>query len=386
MRIVRNADIYIVNDTEMTSVRNSLRDGTIKNAENVLILNENGTVYDVQGISNTATAGVKKLSNGAVVGGDTGGNTRGAFSFEFQASRAANTQVAGWRSAVIGGSNNQSSGASGVLGGKGNVASGYYSAVVGGTSNTASTYYAAVIGGKSNTASGQYTVVIGGKSNTLSGKYSVVVGGVSNNNSAMMSVALGGSSNTLSGRYSIIAGGQNNTVNSSAQHSVILGGVQNTMSAYYSVVMGKQAATDIWHSFSIASGRFSTSGDAQVSLVVQKNTVNQNGQLLYNGNYTLPVGTNKMYSVTITIVGKDNADNTKGIFAKRHALIYNNNGTTALVGSVQTIGTDIVSASLSTTSISITANNTTDSLDVQMTAPTGVTMRCVAYLEVVMVM
>ena len=49
----------------------------------------------------------------------------------------------------------------------------------------------------------------------------------------------------------------------------------------------------------------------------------------------------------------------------RQALISNNSGTVALDGTVQTIGTDIDSASIVDT-ISITANNTNDCLSVEV--------------------
>lgn len=93
----------------------------------------------------------------------TGGDKRGIYSTDFQATRTATTQVA--------------SGAySGILAGKSNRSSGEYSTVVGGLTNTSSGFYSFIGGGSSNTSYGGYSCTPGGRGNVADGDYSSVLG------------------------------------------------------------------------------------------------------------------------------------------------------------------------------------------------------------------
>ena len=73
---------------------------------------------------------------------------------------------------------------------------------------------------------------------------------------------------------------------------------------------------------------------------------------------------NSAVGLTITITAKEQGSDNCAMLI-RQALISNNSGTVALDGTVQTIGTDIDSASIVDT-ISITANNTNDCLSVEV--------------------
>jgi hypothetical protein len=57
----------------------------------------------------------------------------------------------------------------------------------------------------------------------------------------------------------------------------------------------------------------------------------------------------------------------------RQFVIRSSGGTTQLEGSIEDIGTDIATASLSTTAVAITANNTLDTLEIEITPPAGMT-------------
>jgi hypothetical protein len=70
--------------------------------------------------------------------------------------------------------------------------------------------------------------------------------------------------------------------------------------------------------------------------------------------------------LTITVVAKVQNTADCAILTRR-ALIYNNSGTTSLDGTVQTIGTDIISSGLTGIAVTITANNTNDCLKVEVT-------------------
>ena len=73
---------------------------------------------------------------------------------------------------------------------------------------------------------------------------------------------------------------------------------------------------------------------------------------------------NSAVGLTITITAKEQGSDNCAMLI-RQALISNNSGTVALDGTVQTIGTDIDSASI-VDAISITANNTNDCLSVEV--------------------
>ncbi len=77
-----------------------------------------------------------------------GGNPRGLYAIDWQASRSSNTQVA----------------------------SGDGSVIAGGANNTASGVYSVVSGGEGNTTSGDYSIVVGGSGNTANGAYNLVFG------------------------------------------------------------------------------------------------------------------------------------------------------------------------------------------------------------------
>lgn len=109
----------------------------------------------------------------------TGGDKRGLNAVDLQTMRSAADKVAsGSTSTVSGGDSNKASGAvSTVSGGSGNEATGNYSFVGGGQNNDATGNTATAAGGVNNTASGQYSAVGGGATNTADGVLSFCPGG-----------------------------------------------------------------------------------------------------------------------------------------------------------------------------------------------------------------
>jgi hypothetical protein len=76
-----------------------------------------------------------------------------------------------------------------------------------------------------------------------------------------------------------------------------------------------------------------------------------------------------------------NADGSVACFYKRMAMVKNNADTVALIGSVQTIGTDIeTEAGLDVT---IAADDATNALGITVTGKAGTDMRWVAVVEAV---
>jgi len=201
--------------------------------------------YPVSGTNVNAVfspLGTGSLQAHVADGTSTGGNQRGSNSIDWQTSRSSASMVASGAKSVIGGGAN-------------NIASGIYSSVSGGVSNTASGVDATVCGGYQNTASASYSTVSGGYHNTASVSGSTVAGGYTN---------------TANGAYATISGGKLNSA--SGIRSTVCGGSDNTADGQYSTILGgtRAVARGAYGGMSYASGRFSTNGDAQWRMFVQR--------------------------------------------------------------------------------------------------------------------
>lgn len=88
--------------------------------------------------------------------------------------------------------------------------------------------------------------------------------------------------------------------------------------------------------------------------------------LLLNGEadsrFVIPEG--KMYACTVTILGSED-DAAGGVHYVRKVAIANQAGTTALVGAVSTVGTDVETTA--GYDVAITADDTNDALQIQVT-------------------
>jgi hypothetical protein len=205
-------------------------------------------------------------------------------------------------------------------------------------------------------ASGQYSFLGGGSGNASSSVYSVVVGGYLNSASGGQSVVVGG------GKQSDGAG---NTA--SGESTGILGGI------------GSLADRRAMQSH--ASGRFAANGDAQRARFVLrcKTTTNTAVEMALDGATTrLTIPSGKYLTGTINIAGIKSDGSATASYIRQFS-IKNVAATTTLVGTVNTIGID--QASL--TSISITANDASDFLSVQVTGILSETWRWVASVDVV---
>jgi hypothetical protein len=157
-------------------------------------------------------------------------------------------------------------------------------------------------------------------------------------------------------------------------------GFQNTASATLAIATGYQSLADRYAVIAHASGgAFSAAGDAQsVKCTAKAKTTTNSAVEMYVGpsteRFTIPSG--KVFSGTVNIVSVK-SDGTAVARYLRQVTIKNVAGTTALVGSVITLGTDEAAS----TSISITADDTNDSLKIQVTGITSETWRWVATIE-----
>jgi len=246
----------------------------------------------------------------------TGGNARGANAVDLQTSRGAATQVASGSYAICAGINNTANGTSAVAIGNDCTASGLNSQVIG---NAAS-------------ATGSYGVSIG--RNTLA--------------SNTASVAIGG---------------------------------YNTASGAYAIALGSQAIADRYGQYAFCSNIFAGQGDNQyVRFNLRRKTTDATPTtLMLDGSSTrLTIPSGKILFANILISGIK-SDGSAAACYKRKVSIKNVGGTTSLVGSVETIGTDIEDNA--STDVTITADNTNDALDISVTGIAAETWRWVAVVE-----
>jgi hypothetical protein len=224
-------------------------------------------------------------------------------------------------------------------------------------------------------ASGSNSVIGGGQSNTASGSSSVVSGGNRNSASATSSAVCGGSSNSASGNYSFVGGGGGPSINDLNAATGISSGV----------LCGTNGLADRYSMQSHGAGRFSANGDAQRARFVLRNaTTNDTPTALFlDGSTTrLTIPVNKAMGFTIQVVGSYQGMSENAYFVRK-GLIVNDNLTTTIVGSVETLGTDQKSAGATGTDVTVTADDTNEALIITVTGVAAQNWRWVASVDAV---
>ena len=250
-------------------------------------------------------------------GTSAGGNARGANAIDLQTSRSAAANVASGTNSIVVGSNNRASAETAIAIGRDNVSSDVYATCLG-YLNTCTSYYAGALGGF-NTASGVGAWVFGFNS-------------------------------TAAGDYAFVAG------------------TGNTGSAANVVATGRASVADRLGMQSHSAGRFAANGDCQrVAFILRNKTTTNSAVTLFldgsSARLTIPSG--KGLSADVMIKGFK-SDGSVGARFRRIIDIKNVGGTTTLETTPDVIGTDY---NPSGCSLSITADNTNDALDI---APGGV--------------
>jgi hypothetical protein len=209
---------------------------------------------------------------------------------------------------------------------------------------------------------------------------SAICGGGENFTSNSYAGVLAGHQCSASGSRSVICAGQSNSA--SGSRSGVLSGNTNTASATSAVTVGgEQAVSDRFSMLAHAAGQFAAQGDAQRARFVLRNktTTNAAVELFLDGSATrLTIPSGKYLTGTINIAGIKSNGSAAASYIRQFS-IKNVAGTTSLVGTVNTIGTDEAAS----TSISITANDTNDALKVEVTGIASETWRWVASVDVV---
>lgn len=350
------------------------------------------------GSSNFANA------NFSTVAGGFDGTIQSAASYSFIGGGNTNTITSGESSAIVGGSSNTinvaATGLAFIGGGTLNSITGASSVIGGGRSNTVVGTDSVIVGGNSNaTGSSLQSFIGGGFSNSISNNYSVICGGYDNTSVGTAAFVGGGQSNNhTAGTYAVLVGGDSNYVN--GDWATLTGGYLNQINATSaSIVGGRQANAYLYAMQAYSAGQFSALADAQMGTIQMRRAITGTAiaDLFLDGfsvQAILPA-TNTLWMVRIQLVAictaTGNGTTVVGAsyVTERHAGIKRLNTTTSLVGSVQTIGTAQADATMSTSVVTITADDTNEALRVQFTPPstagTTTTFRVVATVELTQV-
>ena len=240
-----------------------------------------------------------------------------------------NAVAEGDYSAVLGGSNNNTTRTcSTVCGGGRNSALADYATVGGGKGNTASAESSSIGGGYSNsTSSGYGTTISGGGYNSAVGQYSAICGGYRNAADGRYATVVGGSNNTASGSRAFVGCGDDNVA--SGDGSAIINGVSNTASGTGAAVLGGARHT--------ASGIYSTvvGGDGNTASGIYSSALNGQG-CKATGGYQVVFGRyNTTDATKAEIVGNGTLDS-----ARSNARTLDWNGNEVLAGTLTATGAD----------------------------------------------
>lgn len=316
-----------------------------------------------------ASATLEKVDTAIQVVG-SGGDARGNKAIDLQSTVITASQVASGGYASIGG-------------GKQNTASGYFSGVSSGFYNTCSGYQATIGGGYKNVASGSRSTISGGRQNEASGSSSFIGGGANNDATGSGSSVLGAFNSVASGSYSNVSGGKNN--NATEYGSTVAGGLSNVASGMFSIVTGGYFGKSyLYGQRAKASSAFSfTQGSAQMSeLTGSVQTTNATPAIisLDGSGGSLPIlPDSRTWQFVVSIVARK-SDGTSAAYI-RHGCIKRVGSTTSLVGAVSTLGTDCVDGGAATWAVAITADDTNEALQIQVTGAASSTIRWVAKIE-----
>lgn len=218
------------------------------------------------------------------------------------------------------------------------------------------------------------------------------------NVSGQYAVAFGSSYFTVSGTRSFLIAGDFTTVSGTAcfAHGYLPGfggptvagtgnfctaGGASASTANWGFAHGQSAETRLPGQLVYAAGRFSALADAQATKFILriKTTDATATTMMLDGSTTrLTIPSGKMMFADIWISGIK-SDGSAAATYRRKVAIKNVGGTTSLIGSVETIGTDYEDNVL--TDVAITADDTNDALQINVTGIAAETWRWVAVVE-----
>lgn len=203
-----------------------------------------------------------------------------------------------------------------------------------------------------------------------SGAYSVLAGGLRNTSSAIYGVVSGGTQNAASG----------------GNAPTVTGGNGNTASADFTRAGGFRAVANQYGMDCYSAGGFAdfgSSDDCQVYKMQAKGKTDNSTpvRLQLNGINQTPIypaiASGKVLLALVSIVGVKSDGSAVASYTRR-LTVKNVGGSTSLVGSVVSIGTDQED---SATGVSISVDDTSDTLDISVTGIAAETWRWLASIE-----
>ena len=273
----------------------------------------------------------------------TGGNKRGAKAVDLQMERAAAADVA----------------------------SGDYSFIGAGYANRATSFAGAVVGSY-NQIGGQ--AAFGAGSGNTTSNDNVIALGYANTISAYNGIALG-NNNSVTGSGTAI--GSSGTVGNTS--SITIGDNCET-TADGSIATGSYSKTTILNEWAFSSaGMLSAKGDNQTSLFTAKATTTNATPTVMTSSLSIASGAT--WGFTINVVGKRTDTGTDVFHNQIMGTISNDAGTTAIKG---TNVTTAITNTAGTWAATVTANNSTDKLEINVTGESGATIIWTARIELMM--
>jgi hypothetical protein len=215
-------------------------------------------------------------------------------------------------------------------------------------------------GTNSRVASGAYSFIGSGFNNSATGQYASVCSGDGNQATGARSFIGSGGSNTASGARSAIITGDGNTA--SATLACVIAGDSGVA----------DRATTVVHS----AGRFGgVNGSAQQLRQVGFGTTTTNSAVTI---LSLAIPASKVVAMIVNVVGTKSDGSACAHFVRQYAL-KNVGGTTSQIYAAATVGTD----SAASTSVTLSANDTTDAFVLEATGIASETWRWVASVDAV---
>jgi hypothetical protein len=211
--------------------------------------------------------------------------------------------------------------------------------------------------GASNTITGD-AAHAEGESNTATANYTHAEGHAT---SATAPAAHAEGSNTLAAGYNAHAEGSLTQATAPQAHAE---GEGSEATSNNSHAGGRYSKTRYASQVARALGKQSASGDQQYSQFYSA-IVTANATPTYLIDLP-PLEVGRAMSVVVNIVAKKQNAAAAASFLRR-LLISRVSNTTAIIGAVQTIGTDIIDAALAGLAVNIVANDTTDAIQINVT-------------------
>jgi len=229
-------------------------------------------------------------------------------------------------------------------------------------------------GAAADVASGQ-AAFVAGRHNRATGFTSIAIGNASISSSDSSFAA--GQQCQATGVYSAAIG----LLSISSGVTAFAIGSNCTASGARSAAMGLQSLATLHGQRSFSAGQFAAQGDAQdVHFVLRNRTTNATPTTLFldGSSFRLVISAGKVFAFTARITGI-RSDGVSVAEYVRKGVIKRIVNTTSLVGTIEIIGTDIEDNAA--TDVEITADDTNEALQVNVTGIAGETWRWVAVVE-----